>query len=196
MVAAKREDIVSFALGVKQEDSMKKHIFVATDGSDAAMQAVDLAAELAAKFGVPLTVGHVLQFGRPPEELGRMAEAEHIVESVSKNSDIDFQITTGTVGDMFVPSRPSSDVVRIVTLIGDEILRRASDRAKELGVETVKTVTSQSNPADAILDMAAEAGADMIVLGHRGLGRWRRMFLGSVAQKVNQHAECTVITVR
>ena len=41
---------------------MKQHIFVATDGSDTAMKAVDLASEIATEFGVPLTVGHVLQF--------------------------------------------------------------------------------------------------------------------------------------
>ena len=41
-----------------------RHILVATDGSDTAQKAVTLAAELAAKFDVPLTVGHVLQYGR------------------------------------------------------------------------------------------------------------------------------------
>ena len=36
----------------------------------------------------------------------------------------------------------------------------------------------------------------MIVVGHRGLGRIRTLLLGSVAQKVSQHANCTVVTVR
>ena len=36
----------------------------------------------------------------------------------------------------------------------------------------------------------------MIVLGHRGLGRVRTLLLGSVAQKVVQQAECTVVSVR
>jgi nucleotide-binding universal stress UspA family protein len=44
---------------------MNTHIFVATDGSDTAMRAVDLAAEIAAAFDVPLTIGHVLQHGKP-----------------------------------------------------------------------------------------------------------------------------------
>ncbi len=175
---------------------MKQHIFVATDGSETAGRAVDLAAELAAKFGTPLTIGHVLRFGRSSEEMARMADVEHIVRHVSKTSNTDFQIMTGTTGDLFADTRPSGDVVRIVTLIGEEILRRSADRAKELGVETVTTGSAQGDPADAILDMAKEAGADMIVLGHRGLGRWREMLLGSVAHKVNQHADCTVVTVR
>jgi len=175
---------------------MKQHIFVAVDGSDTALDAVDLAAEIAAGFDVPLTIGHVLQFGRPSEELMRMADVEHIVRDVSQTSKVDFQIMTGTTGDLFGGTRPAGDVVRVVTLIGDEILRRAADRARELGAKTVHTVTSQGDAADAILDMADEAGADMIVVGHRGLGRVRTLLLGSVAQKVVQHAACTVVSVR
>lgn len=175
---------------------MKKHILVATDGSDTAMKAVDLAAEIAGKFGVPLTVAHVRQFGRPAEELARMADVEHLVEHVNRQSNLDFQLMTGTVGDMFSDKRPSSDVVRVVTMIGDEIVRRAVDRSKELGATDVRTSTSQGDAADAILDMASDAGADMIVIGHRGLGRVRTLLLGSVAQKVTQQAECTVVSVR
>ena len=147
---------------------MKTHILVATDGSDTANKAIDLAAELAAKFDVPLTVGHVLQFGRPSRELARMAEVEHIVESVQKTQQVDFNILSGAGGgDLFATSRPSSDMVRVITLMGDEIV-----------------------------NMAEKAGADMIVMGHRGLGRVRSLLAGSVAQKVNNHAECTVVTVR
>lgn len=175
---------------------MNKHIFVATDGSDTAMRAIDLAAEIAAKFEVPLTVGHVYQYGRSAEEIGRMAEIEHISEHVSRETQVDFRSLSGSAGDLFGQSRPKGDIVRAITLVGDEIVRRGADRARDLGAKTVKTATSQGDPADAILDMAEESGADMIVLGHRGLGRVRRMIQGSVAQKVAQQADCTVVSVR
>jgi len=176
---------------------MKNHILVATDGSDTAMNAVVIAAEIAGKFDVPLTIGHVLQFGRPSAELRRMADVEHIVESVKRTSDIDFEIMSGSGGgDLFASSRPSSDTVRAVTLIGDEILRRAVSRAEEAGATKVTTATTNDDPADGVLDLAREAGADMIIIGHRGLGRIRTLLMGSVAQKVNQHAECSVLTVR
>src|SRR6056297_846950 len=135
---------------------MKQHILVATDGSDTAMAAVDLAAELAAKFDAKLTVGHVYQYGRSAEELSRMAEIEHISEHVSRETDVDFRSLSGSAGDLFGPSRPKGDVVRAITLVGDEILRRAADRAKEKGAKMVETATSQGDPADAILDIADE----------------------------------------
>ena len=176
---------------------MKTHILVATDGSDTANKAIDLAAELAAAFDVPLTIGHVLQFGRPSKELARMAEVEHIVDTVQKNQTVDYNILSGSGGgDLFVGSRPSSDVVRVITLIGDEILTRGADRARGMGAKKVDTKTTDDDPADGILEMAEKVGADMIVMGHRGLGRIRTLLAGSVAQKVNNNASCTVVTVR
>ncbi|MCZ0813298.1 MAG: universal stress protein [Pseudomonadota bacterium] len=175
---------------------MKQHIFVATDGSDTAMRAVDLAAEIAAKFDVPLTVGHVLHFGRPAEELARMADVEHMVERVGKTPGVNLPNLPDTMLNLFAETRAGDESIRLITLVGDDILQRGADRAKDLGAKTVKTSSSQGDTADAILDMAQEAGADMIVIGHRGLGRLKRAVLGSVAQKVLNHAECTVVSVR
>lgn len=175
---------------------MKQNILVATDGSDAAIEALDLAAELAANFGSTLTIGHVLQFGRSSEELARMAEIEHMTGTIHKAGDVDFNILGPAGGDVYADTRPTENSVRVITLIGDEILKRAADRAKDKGAATVKTKSASGDPADKILDVAQEVGADLIVIGHRGLGRVKRALLGSVAYKVTQNAECSVLTVR
>jgi hypothetical protein len=39
-------------------------------------------------------------------------------------------------------------------------------------------------------------GADLILLGSRGLGAWDRFLLGSVSHAVTQHAKCSVEVVR
>lgn len=48
-------------------------------------------------------------------------------------------------------------------------------------------------PAAALLDQAA--GADLVVVGARGLGGFRGLLLGSVSQQVVQHAPCPVAVV-
>lgn len=175
---------------------MKTHIFVATDGSEAAHDAVDLAAELAAKFDVPLTIGHVLQYGRTAQELVRMARAEHLAEDVHRETKLDFRNLGGTTGVPLTDTGQTADMMRVITVVGDRLLQQSTARARELGARQIHTVTDQGDAADSILDMAKEAGADMIVLGHRGLGRIKTLLLGSVAQKVVQQAECTVVSVR
>ncbi len=52
-------------------------------------------------------------------------------------------------------------------------------------------------PADEILRLARELGADLIVMGTHGLsGAVERLFVGSVAQKVVRTAPCTVVSVK
>ena len=54
----------------------------------------------------------------------------------------------------------------------------------------------KGDPAEAILDVAEEQGADLIVIGSKGVqGRWRSL-LGSVPDKVSHHAPCSVLIVR
>ena len=176
---------------------METHILVATDGSDPAHAAVDMAADLAAKFDVPLTIGHVMQFDRPTDELMRMARAEHLAEEVHRETQVDFRkFGVGVIGVPFSDIDRSNDMMKVIITIGDKLLEQAAARARERGVSTVETMSSHGDPADSILDMAQKVGADMIVLGHRGLGRVKTLLLGSVALKVVQQAECTVVSVR
>ncbi|MFX0541455.1 universal stress protein [Roseovarius sp. S4756] len=176
---------------------MKQHILVATDGSETAQKAVTMAAELAAKFDIPLTIGHALQFGKISNDLVRMAEAEHILDSVKSASKIDFdKMREAENRNIFSSFDPPSDTVRAITLIGEELVKRAADRARDIGASKVDTRTVDDDPANGVLEMAKDVGADMIVIGHRGLGRVRSLLVGSVAHKVNSHATCTVVTVR
>jgi nucleotide-binding universal stress UspA family protein len=58
----------------------------------------------------------------------------------------------------------------------------------------VRTHTPVGDPARALLELAATA--DLLVVGSRGLGAVRRVLLGSVSEKVLQHAPCPVLIVR
>jgi nucleotide-binding universal stress UspA family protein len=70
---------------------------------------------------------------------------------------------------------------------------RAGDDRRKLSV--MKRVLSGS-PKRVILEQAEAFGADLIVLGSRGLGAWDRLLLGSVSQAVAAHAKCSVEIVR
>ena len=54
----------------------------------------------------------------------------------------------------------------------------------------------QGSPKQAIVEEADKWGADLIVMGSRGLGAWDRLFLGSVSNNVVHHAHCSVEVVR
>lgn len=54
----------------------------------------------------------------------------------------------------------------------------------------------QGSPNQEIVEEAERWGADLIVMGSRGLGAWNRMLLGSVSNAVTHHAKCSVEIVR
>lgn len=52
------------------------------------------------------------------------------------------------------------------------------------------------HPVDQILALAEETGAEIIVVGTHGRSRIRRWLLGSVAERLVRHAECSVLIAR
>lgn len=52
------------------------------------------------------------------------------------------------------------------------------------------------DPAAEIIEIAGKERADLIVIGSRGLGTIKGVLMGSVSQKVAQHASCPVLIVK
>ena len=76
------------------------------------------------------------------------------------------------------------------------VLDEEAERIRGLGVKQVETFAREGDPADAILDVAEETKADLIVVGNKGMTGARRYLLGSVPNNVSHHAPCSVIIVR
>lgn len=175
---------------------MIERILMAYDGSDNSRRALELAAELCGKLGAELTLVHVLMHGRPAKELVRMAEIEHMVEEVHKKHLPDVTYAVGGAYNALSASSPGNRTARVISALGDQLMHRAKARCSELGVSVKNTQVRDGDYADEIIEAAAEAGADMIVLGSRGLGAVKRTVLGSVSQKVLHHAPQTVVAVK
>ena len=78
-------------------------------------------------------------------------------------------------------------------VIGEEALARAGSLAENT---SFRTHLFTGDPADAILQVAEDEGADLIVVGSKGMRGARRFLLGSVPNKLSHHAACGVYIVR
>jgi nucleotide-binding universal stress UspA family protein len=76
------------------------------------------------------------------------------------------------------------------------MLDAARVQATEEGLAEVETFARQGDAADAILDVAEEQRADLIVVGNKGMTGAKRFLLGSVPNKISHHAPCSVLIVR
>jgi nucleotide-binding universal stress UspA family protein len=76
----------------------------------------------------------------------------------------------------------------------DAILENVSSRAKQAGVKT-ETHAVTGDAANAIIALAEEIDAGLIVVGNKGLGSMKRFLLGNVPSKVVHHAPCSTFVV-
>jgi nucleotide-binding universal stress UspA family protein len=77
----------------------------------------------------------------------------------------------------------------------DELVKEAAARVAKLapGVATTSG-THEMKPAEALIE--ASEGADLLVVGSRGLGGFKGLLLGSVSEQCSHHAGCPVTIVR
>jgi nucleotide-binding universal stress UspA family protein len=77
----------------------------------------------------------------------------------------------------------------------ESVLAREARALEDDGIE-VMTHAREGDPAEVIIDVAQEEGADLIVVGARGLSGLQRFLLGSVSSKLSHHAPTSVMVVR
>jgi len=145
---------------------MFSSIVVGTDGSDTAGQAVRQAVELARAVGATVELVSAYE----PVRVQRLRDEGH-----EAPEDLQWAVN------------PREEV--------DSTLESAASVAREAGVP-VTTYARQGDPADAILDVAEERSADLIIVGNKGMTGAKRFLLGSVPNKVTHHAPCSVMVIR
>ncbi|MBW1830484.1 MAG: universal stress protein [Myxococcales bacterium] len=96
-------------------------------------------------------------------------------------------------------SRPDLLERSVRVEIEDAIRETLTGKTAELlkGVPEVElSVIQHPSPGRALVEMAEDEGADLLILGSHGRSGLSRAFLGSVAERVVRHAPCPVLVVR
>ena len=141
-----------------------RSIIVGTDGSVTAERAVRQAAGLAADEGARLVVVSAYQ---PSGDRRGGVEADRVPD------ELRYTLTD-----------------RVQT---EELAERGRAIAKEAGVAKVVVQAIEGDPAAVLLEAARDFGADLIVVGSKGLTSHAHFILGSVASSVAHHAPCDVL---
>jgi nucleotide-binding universal stress UspA family protein len=142
---------------------MIEKVAVGTDGSETAQKAVDFASDVAEKFGATMVI---CSSYRPVSEDKVRRDQKEAPE------DIQWSIN------------PTQEV--------DSTLNTAAEGTRARGIETV-TEAREGDPADVLCEIAEAHGADLLVVGNKGM---QRRVLGSVPNSVSHKAPCSVVIVK
>jgi nucleotide-binding universal stress UspA family protein len=146
---------------------MYKQIVVGTDGSIGANVAVDAALELARLTGATMHVVHA----------HKLSTAYHLAAAVE----------VGVVPNIV---ESNEAIIEESRRICGEVVANA-DR---VGVKT-EVHLEPGDAADALIRVATDAHADLVVVGNRGMSGARRFVLGSVPNKVSHHCPASLLIV-
>jgi nucleotide-binding universal stress UspA family protein len=147
-----------------------KNVLVAVDDSENSDRALDFGLDLAEKYGAALTV---LNVSEPPA----MGAVPMEPTTISGDSMVVF--------------------AKDLRKFHEEILSKAVAHAKMIKPNVVVlSKLREGDPALEIVAASKEDGFDVVVVGHRGLGRVSEIFLGNVSEKVAHLAPCPVVIVK
>jgi nucleotide-binding universal stress UspA family protein len=146
---------------------MYRAIVVGTDGSRTAKVAVTRAAKLARDAGGKLVL---VSAYRPLSNDKVRAERENAPDDVSWAVNAEQEV--------------------------EALLAAAADEAHAAGAPDVVTKAVQGPPAEALLEVAEQIGAGLIVVGNMGMTGTRRFLIGSVPNRISHHAPCDVLIVK
>jgi nucleotide-binding universal stress UspA family protein len=142
-------------------------VLVGTDGSESSLRAVDRAAAIAAEHGAKLVVA-----------------TAHLPVPVEK-------------GRYAIP--PGSDHGQDYRTVGEApfyaILQNARERAHQAGARNVEEKPVVGAPINALVHLAEEIAADLLVVGNVGLSSVAGRLLGSVPSEVSRRARTDVLIV-
>ncbi len=142
-----------------------ERIVAATDFSAAAEKALDHAAEYAKHFEAELTIIHAYQ--------------------------VDIPMASPLVGG------PTILPEGFFEKLGADVRHHVEKIAQQYSDQGIRTrgVAVDQAAASAIVNEAKAQGADLIIMGTRGLTGLKHVALGSVADRVVRTAPCPVLTV-
>jgi len=146
-----------------EEDVVLETIAVGTDGSATATKAVEFALDLAERYKAKLVF---ISSYRPVSESRLRQEQKEAPQELQWSLN------------------PAEDV--------EATLRDVEGLADESGLKWTSEAR-EGDPADVLVDLAEEHGADVLVIGNKGM---HRRVLGSVPNSVSHKANCSVMIVK
>ena len=157
--------------------SLFKKILVALDGSDSSQKAAQAALELAEKLKADLLALHAIS---PPTTY--------------------YHSTIAFPAGMSLPAPSQHEIdayYAYAKKVATSIVGEVEFKGKKLGIHVKAEIPEAvSSVVETILNHAAKENVDLIVVGTRGLGGFKKLLLGSVSNGVVSHAHCPVLVVR
>jgi nucleotide-binding universal stress UspA family protein len=134
--------------------------------------------------------------GSPTAALAvRWAAREAVLRGASLELVCAWEVPVTGVGFGYGFAPVSDEMLKGLEQGAEELLAQAAEEAREVAPDIeIATHVAEGAPAQALIE--ASRGAEMLVVGSRGVGGFHELLLGSVSAQCAHHAACPVVIVR
>jgi len=147
---------------------MFKKIVVGIDGSAPSNTALEIACDLAGKYGAEV---HLVHTPQPQTVAFALGAVPGYHAAITMPAEVD------------------------VAKAANKLLDEATKLAANAGQKIAGTHIETGDPADQVVRYASDRGCDLIITGRRGLGAVGALLQGSTTQRINHLAECACLSV-
>jgi len=151
-------------------------VLVPLDGSEHSLRALEIAIQIAKKFGGKITLIQVYSVSVRPIIMPEPTTLTHPGVPVMTPAEV-------------------SKVVEATRKAGANILTEGEEKVKAQEIP-VETLLVEGHVVEEIIKTAKEGSFDLIVMGARGISKIREILLGSVSDGVIRNASCPVLVVK
>lgn len=149
------------------------------------------------KSGKDLQTYKKILVGYDGSENAQRALDRAVALSTQQEASIQVVVAVSTVMMVYGPTAPyyPPGYPEEVMTEGGKLLEAAVNKAKAAGRNVSGSVEDGHAP-EVILNLAESGGADLIVLGRRGISGVERFLMGGVSSSVVNHSKCDVLIVK
>ena len=180
---------------------MVKRILVAIDGGKTSQSILETACTLADRYESKLGILYVIKPDEVTDDLIRAAQVEGVLRIPQYAGAIDSYSFYGKsdvkeqIRHTEAAMRHAEAVIQVAALIAKDIVSEAKAYTKSQNVKVVKTFVRSGDVAKAILDVASEAEADLIVMGHTRQSTLHDLIHSRIVEYVDRKAKCPCLVL-
>lgn len=122
--------------------------------------------------------------------------AAGLAAEISKSTESELHVVHVENEPIMAEVHVAPDVQRMSTQAARQLLDEQSEQVENAGANIAERHLLTGTPADAVIQLAEDIEAGLIVTGSRGREGIQRLLMGSVSETIVRYAHCPVLVVR
>jgi nucleotide-binding universal stress UspA family protein len=123
-------------------------------------------------------------------------KAIEIAKQHNSNLKVVACLDIANLGGWYIDKRINKDIMKKAKNLTKELFSKLDDTAKKRSMHVDFKIIESNNTVKSLISFAKSKNIDLIIMGSSGRGKFDKVLLGSVSNRVIQKAKCPVLIIK